>query len=75
MNIFLKVGVNCEHSWADAPIMGHMWESVLAKELKLGYDDNGNTKGVLRMKEEDLPDPSRLKWDFNKKVKQDNFRN
>lgn len=21
-----KIGVNAEHSWADAPIVGHMWE-------------------------------------------------
>ena len=21
-----KLGVNAEHSWADAPIVGHMWE-------------------------------------------------
>lgn len=21
-----KIGVNTEHSWADAPIIGHMWE-------------------------------------------------
>lgn len=21
-----KMGVNIEHSWADAPIVGHMWE-------------------------------------------------
>lgn len=21
-----KMGVNAEHSWADAPIVGHMWE-------------------------------------------------
>lgn len=21
-----KMGINAEHSWADAPIVGHMWE-------------------------------------------------
>lgn len=21
-----KMGINVEHSWADAPIVGHMWE-------------------------------------------------
>uniref|UniRef100_A0A4W5LG76 Carnitine O-palmitoyltransferase 1, muscle isoform n=1 Tax=Hucho hucho TaxID=62062 RepID=A0A4W5LG76_9TELE len=24
-----KLGVNAEHSWADAPIVGHMWEVIL----------------------------------------------
>lgn len=21
-----KIGINAEHSWADAPIVGHLWE-------------------------------------------------
>lgn len=28
-----KMGINAEHSWADAPIVGHMWE-VKKKERK-----------------------------------------
>ena len=27
-----KVGVNAEHSWADAPVIGHMVESVFTQE-------------------------------------------
>ena len=27
-----KMGVNCEHSWADAPVMGHMMEYALTTE-------------------------------------------
>ncbi len=64
-----RVGLNAEHSWADAPVIGHMWESILATEIKIGYDESGNTRGSLRMDEEDLADPTRLKWDFNKKIK------
>jgi carnitine O-palmitoyltransferase 1 len=65
-----RVGLNAEHSWADAPVNGHMWEHILAAELKMGYEADGNTHGSLRMDEEDLPDPTRLKWDFNKKIKE-----
>lgn len=64
-----RVGLNAEHSWADAPVVGHMWENILALEHKINYDADGNTLGSLRMDEEDLPDPTRLKWDFNKKIK------
>ena len=27
-----KVGLNAEHSWADAPVVGHMMESVFTQE-------------------------------------------
>jgi len=27
-----KLGVNCEHSWADAPVIGHMIEYCLVNE-------------------------------------------
>ncbi|XP_038639586.1 carnitine O-palmitoyltransferase 1, liver isoform-like isoform X2 [Scyliorhinus canicula] len=59
-----KVGLNAEHSWADAPIVGHLWEYALATDsFQLGYDDEGNCKG-----EEDttLLLPQRLQWDIPK---------
>lgn len=28
-----KMGINVEHSWADAPIVGHMWEVKMREEL------------------------------------------
>ncbi|GCB63304.1 hypothetical protein scyTo_0007374 [Scyliorhinus torazame] len=59
-----KVGLNAEHSWADAPIIGHLWEYALATDcFQLGYDDEGNCKG-----EEDttLLLPQRLQWDIPK---------
>ena len=32
-----KMGMNTEHSWADAPITGHLWESIIGDDaLKLG---------------------------------------
>lgn len=38
-----RVGMNVEHSWADAPVMGHMWEWVgIQQNTKLMVDDDGN---------------------------------
>jgi hypothetical protein len=31
------------------------------------YDENGHSRGKMRF-EEELADPPRLKWEFNKKV-------
>ncbi|KAJ8343206.1 hypothetical protein SKAU_G00305350 [Synaphobranchus kaupii] len=34
------MGLNAEHSWADAPIIGHLWEHVLSMDpIKLGYTE------------------------------------
>ncbi|XP_022253543.1 carnitine O-palmitoyltransferase 1, muscle isoform-like [Limulus polyphemus] len=57
-----RVGFNGEHSWADAPILAHLWEFCLAKDfVSLGYTKEGNTVGELT---HDLPNPARLKWDI-----------
>ncbi len=62
-----RVGLNAEHSWADAPVIGHMWEHILHIDSKLGYDEEGHCVGKMRY-EDELPDPPRLRWEFNKKV-------
>ncbi|XP_059810135.1 carnitine O-palmitoyltransferase 1, liver isoform-like isoform X2 [Hypanus sabinus] len=57
-----KVGLNAEHSWADAPIIGHLWEYALATDtFQLGYKDDGNSKGDPAPNV--LP-PQRLQWDI-----------
>lgn len=57
-----RMGINSEHSWADAPITGHLWEYIIGEDaLKLGYDSNGHTKGTIRF---NLPDPNKLRWDI-----------
>ncbi|XP_062403002.1 carnitine O-palmitoyltransferase 1, muscle isoform [Sardina pilchardus] len=57
-----KMGVNVEHSWADAPIVGHMWEYVLATDcFQLGYTDEGHCKGDVS---KGLAPPSKLQWDI-----------
>ncbi|XP_074489370.1 carnitine O-palmitoyltransferase 1, muscle isoform [Sebastes fasciatus] len=59
-----KMGINAEHSWADAPIVGHMWEYVLATDcFHLGYTEEGHCKGDVN---KGLPHPTRLQWQIPK---------
>ncbi|XP_075945980.1 carnitine O-palmitoyltransferase 1, muscle isoform [Anarhichas minor] len=63
-----KMGVNAEHSWADAPIVGHMWEYVLATDcFHLGYTEEGHCKGDVN---KGLPYPSRLQWQIPKECQE-----
>ncbi|XP_042907721.2 carnitine O-palmitoyltransferase 1, liver isoform isoform X1 [Parasteatoda tepidariorum] len=61
-----RAGLNVEHSWADAPIMGHVWEFCLAQEFNTKcYDEDGNCIGESR---NNIFPPSRLRWDFSPEV-------
>ncbi|XP_063044161.1 carnitine O-palmitoyltransferase 1, liver isoform-like [Engraulis encrasicolus] len=54
------MGLNAEHSWADAPIIGHLWEHVLSNDpFKLGYTEEGHCKGSPHPS---MPGPIRLQW-------------
>ncbi|KAG5839094.1 hypothetical protein ANANG_G00201280 [Anguilla anguilla] len=56
------MGLNAEHSWADAPIIGHLWEHMLSMDpVKLGYTEAGHCKGEMHPA---LPGPQRLQWDI-----------
>ncbi|XP_075894248.1 carnitine O-palmitoyltransferase 1, liver isoform isoform X2 [Nelusetta ayraudi] len=56
------MGLNAEHSWADAPIIGHLWEQVLSLDpVKLGYSEEGHCRGDPHP---NLPGPQRLQWDI-----------
>ncbi|XP_064169137.1 carnitine O-palmitoyltransferase 1, liver isoform isoform X1 [Anguilla rostrata] len=56
------MGLNAEHSWADAPIIGHLWEHMLSMDpVKLGYTEAGHCKGEMHPS---LPGPQRLQWDI-----------
>ncbi|XP_013780148.1 carnitine O-palmitoyltransferase 1, liver isoform-like [Limulus polyphemus] len=58
-----RIGFNAEHSWADAPIMAHLWEFCLSEDfINLGYTKEGNALGELTV---ELPTPVRLKWDIS----------
>ncbi|NWW39038.1 CPT1A palmitoyltransferase, partial [Panurus biarmicus] len=57
-----KMGLNAEHSWADAPIVGHLWENVMATEyLELGYSVDGHCKGDTNP---NIPIPTKLQWEI-----------
>ncbi|XP_066127617.1 palmitoyl thioesterase CPT1C isoform X5 [Saccopteryx bilineata] len=62
-----KLGLSVEHSWADCPISGHMWEFTLTTEcFQLGYSVDGHCKGHP---DPALPQPQRLHWDLpNKQI-------
>ncbi|XP_026168064.1 carnitine O-palmitoyltransferase 1, liver isoform isoform X1 [Mastacembelus armatus] len=55
------MGLNAEHSWADAPIIGHLWEHVLSMDPKLGYTEDDHCNGDPHP---NLPGPQRLQWDI-----------
>ncbi|CAM5086409.1 unnamed protein product [Eretmochelys imbricata] len=57
-----KVGTNAEHSWADAPIIGHLWEFMLGTDIfHLGYSEGGHCCGEHSPA---LAPPQRLQWDI-----------
>ncbi|KAG7324356.1 hypothetical protein KOW79_012372 [Hemibagrus wyckioides] len=57
------MGLNAEHTWADAPIVGHLWEQVLSMDpVKLGYTEEGHCRGKPHP---NLPGPQRLQWDIS----------
>ncbi|KAH3723803.1 hypothetical protein DPMN_049597, partial [Dreissena polymorpha] len=56
-----RIGFNAEHSWADAPIMAHLWEFAVTDDHNLfGYTEDGHTKGEAV----NTPNPVRLEWDL-----------
>ncbi|XP_077196698.1 carnitine O-palmitoyltransferase 1, muscle isoform isoform X2 [Paroedura picta] len=57
-----RLGANAEHSWADAPVVGHLWEFMLATDqFQLGYTRSGHCQGAPNTA---LPPPQRLQWDI-----------
>jgi len=60
------IGLNGEHSWADAPIVGHFWEFVIGNDLGcapgavMNYDSEGNCFGSIS---EVPPKARKLRWD------------
>ncbi|XP_036618924.1 carnitine O-palmitoyltransferase 1, liver isoform [Trichosurus vulpecula] len=57
-----KMGLNAEHSWADAPIVGHLWEYVISTDcFQLGYTEDGHCKGDTNP---NIPCPTKLQWDI-----------
>lgn len=60
-----QLGLNTEHAWADAPIVGHLWEFALGTDtFHLGYSDTGHCLGQPNLM---LAPPQRLQWDIPEK--------
>ncbi|XP_041830596.1 carnitine O-palmitoyltransferase 1, liver isoform-like isoform X2 [Melanotaenia boesemani] len=57
-----KSGISAEHSWADAPVVAHVWEYVLGTDsFQLGYNEEGHCKGEV---DSSLPQPQKLNWEI-----------
>ncbi|NXL87372.1 CPT1A palmitoyltransferase, partial [Alectura lathami] len=57
-----KIGLNAEHSWADAPVVGHLWEHAMTIDyLELGYTEDGHCKGETN---QNIPVPTKLQWEI-----------
>ncbi|XP_074832845.1 carnitine O-palmitoyltransferase 1, muscle isoform isoform X2 [Carettochelys insculpta] len=57
-----KLGSSVEHSWADAPVIGQLWEFMLATDqFHLGYSDGGHCCGEPNTA---IAPPQRLQWDI-----------
>ena len=50
-------GLNAEHSWADAPVVAHMWEHCLCHEIerngKFSYEESGHASKQLTVGKKD----------------------
>ena len=57
-----KIGLNGEHSWADAPVVAHFWEYLMCQDyLNNAYDQEGNCYGTIH----DVPPKARkLRWEI-----------
>uniref|UniRef100_A0A8C9XLT5 carnitine O-palmitoyltransferase n=1 Tax=Sander lucioperca TaxID=283035 RepID=A0A8C9XLT5_SANLU len=57
-----KMGINAEHSWADAPVVSHLWQHALSTDcFQLGYNAEGHCKGEV---DSSLPRPQKLNWEI-----------
>jgi len=72
-----RLGANCEHSWADAPVIGHMIEYCLVNEyLYRIYNDSGDCKpfshpdmeNVTFQRSKAIITPMRLYWDVKNEL-------
>ncbi|XP_008553857.1 carnitine O-palmitoyltransferase 1, liver isoform isoform X1 [Microplitis demolitor] len=55
-----RIGFNAEHSWADAAVMSHLWETLVAEEASANIYKDGHTAGTPEF----TLTPTRLQWDL-----------
>lgn len=70
-----RCGINAEHSWADAPVIGHMLEYALTYEyIYRTYNDKGKCTPIggahrsASLRTHNLQKPARLYWDVTPKL-------
>lgn len=61
------VGLNGEHAWADAPVLGMTTEWVLFRDFRLGYDAAGHARGIRVQNNQDVA-PIRLRLQLTRKA-------
>ncbi|XP_038072359.1 carnitine O-palmitoyltransferase 1, liver isoform-like isoform X2 [Patiria miniata] len=61
-----RMGVNAEHSLADAPVMAHLFEYAFGEDIMdIGYNDDGSCKGEVKAT---YAPPLRLKFELSEEV-------
>ncbi|XP_028402336.1 carnitine O-palmitoyltransferase 1, liver isoform-like [Dendronephthya gigantea] len=66
-----KIGVNAEHSWGDAPVIGHMIEYTVTEEfIYRTYNDNGRCKpfGKYHKSKGEVANPMKLYFDVTQNL-------
>lgn len=67
-----RCGLNCEHSWADAPVIAHMWEWTMVQEQYESYDSEGHCviEDSGNKPRTTLAPPRKLAWNVSPKLAQ-----
>eukprot|EP00056_Hartaetosiga_gracilis_P003445 m.63748 g.63748 ORF g.63748 m.63748 type:complete len:794 (-) comp11459_c0_seq2:126-2507(-) len=64
-----KVGFNCEHAWADAPVAAQILETALATEFAgVGYDSTTGKNKAVPYPKVKMHEPMKLRWKFSPKA-------
>jgi hypothetical protein len=61
------IGLNGEHAWADAPVLGMTTEWILWRDHRLGYDAAGHARGIRVQSASDVA-PIRLRLQLTRKA-------
>jgi len=61
------IGINGEHAWADAPVLGMTTEWILWRDHRLGYDAAGHARGIRNQSAQDVA-PIRLRLQLTRKA-------
>ncbi|KAK3596698.1 hypothetical protein CHS0354_038035 [Potamilus streckersoni] len=62
------MGLNCEHSYADAPVVAHVIEFSMTQEAIVGPFCSAPIDEIFRKPDQPLSNPQRLVWDVFSKL-------